>query len=203
MIPPTNQNLTRTGLLLEVALQTQGCIRGFQHLVVHTSVRTVANRAAILSGLMTENIVISLSLMTAHTGITGRCQCHSSTRRRIAMWIMAICAAHVSTVHVVPIGQMKGPPRLKVTLKTRFCRIHRIHNRVGHAPAFGMQASRSVTSFTPQMHRFVAMCNQCAVSGPLKPLHQILMTHGTLLHANKLSTCNPGWNQHRMRNGNA
>ena len=77
VVATTNQEIARTGLFLEVTLQTEGLITGLQHFVVHRTVGRVTDHAAFAGRFMFEDKGTALSLMAFETGVIGPGQLHA------------------------------------------------------------------------------------------------------------------------------
>jgi hypothetical protein len=82
MIDAADENLTRRGLLLEMAFETEGGIPLGQQVRVHRPVRSVTGQAAFPHGFMLKHVRSPLGRMTFQTTLIGRHHGESSTPMR-------------------------------------------------------------------------------------------------------------------------
>ena len=203
MITSSDHDLTASCLLFEVALQTQGCIGRFEHLVIDTAMWRVAGGAAILSGFVAEHKMIVLGAMAFRASLTRAVQGHASSSNRVAMRIMTIRAGHVAVVHIMSIGKIEGGTGIEVALETGLGEIFPGSRCMRHPATLGMQTSGSMTRLAPQMKIFISLGHDLRMGGPLKIGHQFFMTRGAFAHSHKFRTGHLWGRQDRMGYRNA
>src|SRR5947208_324928 len=74
VVTPADEDLSRGGLLLEMALQAKGMIARDQHALVHRTVRLVAGRASFAQGLVFEYKRAELHRVAFAAGLVFRHQ---------------------------------------------------------------------------------------------------------------------------------
>ena len=143
VVAPTNENHSRSGLLLEVALETKRVVSLHQHFLIHRAVNRVAGRAAFAHRFMLENKRPALRRVTFRAGVGLRQVRERPAASCVAfVRIVAITATHLPFQHRMVIGEVELPALVEVTLETGLRRLSRIQDRVVRAARFVVNAPR-------------------------------------------------------------
>ena len=154
----------------------------------------VANGAAILQCFMAEYIVVALSHVAFSAGFLRRLDIHPSSIDSVAfVRIVTISAAHPTIGDGMAMRQIKGSPRIEVTLEASFRRFLGVDDRVGQASAFRVDAPRSVTSFAAKIKRIIPGSKQPGMRGPFETVHYFTVTFATPGDPDKFCTLDMRW----------
>lgn len=105
---------------------------------------------------------------------------------------MTIGASHLSFQNRVAMRQLKLRSDIEVTLKAGLRRPLRIDDQVGRAAALGVQTSRPVTGFTPDVHRVCSRRFQPCMRGGAKITHDFLVAIGAFVGPDKFRAGHAG-----------
>ena len=147
VIDPAVHDLRAAGLLLEMALIAQAHVAGFEHFIVHGTVRRMTHGTALTHHLVLEDEWSSLRGMTfCARGVDGGGESLRPAGHRIRVtlvWIMAIGARDFPLEDGMCVRQAEFRAVVGVTLHARVGRDFRIYD--GRASAgFDVQARRAV-----------------------------------------------------------
>jgi hypothetical protein len=130
MIRVADEDATADPLLLEMTLQTQGCVPLVQHPLIHRSVRRVAADAAFAHRFVLEHERTSLRGVTLQAGFVRAQKSEAPTfdsllesgaaefDRISLMRVVTIDTAHLVFQHRVMVWQFEFRPDFQVTLET-------------------------------------------------------------------------------------
>jgi hypothetical protein len=184
VIASADHQLTRSRLLLIVALQTQRLVARLEHLVVHRAVRVVAGDAAFTQRLVLEDKRTALRVMTFQARLIGAREFGSTTDNRIPfMRLMAVTARHLP--ERVGMRQGKFAALVQVTLETRLGMLGGIDDRPRLAARLRVNAAGTVTRFAADVLHVLAGRHQLRVSRIVKPAGDRLMALGAIAGADK------------------
>ena len=151
MIPSANENSSRRGLLLEVALQAKRCVALQQHFLVHRTVDSVAGGAAFANGFVLEHKRSMLRGVALGAIVTLRSHGCERGRRVSFVRVMAIGAGHFAFDDRMAMRQIEFPTLVEMALKTYIRRFTGIDNGVVFAAGLIMDAARSMARFTTHL----------------------------------------------------
>ena len=138
VVAATNLNAAVAGLLLEMALETEGGVAGAQHFGIYRSVRQMAGRAPFTSRLVLEHVRSPLCLVAFETFVIERGQVHATKGNgRTLVRVVAVDAGDLAIDHRVGVLKAELAALVEVAVETNIARTSRIDDleRRSRSPA--------------------------------------------------------------------
>lgn len=191
----------RTGLRLEVALETEHRVPGDEKLLVHGAVRIMAGGTAFPQRLMLKDkgaalecVALEADLVLPHE-VGGASPFGDGT----FVGVVAVGAAHTPLHHRVAIGEFELGSDIEMALEAGFGILAGVDNELGAAAGVDMQTSGSVTPFTTGVRRILSVGHETGVVGRFHEVTgDLSVASGTGVSANECSARNVGRSHDRM-----
>jgi hypothetical protein len=154
VVPGAYEYPARTGLLLEVAFETEVGVPFDQHPGVHGPMRLMARGASLANGLVLEDKRASLGRVAPAAGIKLRRQAGPPRDHRVALVrIVAIRAAHLAFEDGMMAGKSEPGSHFEMAAEASFGGFIWINDGVMGAAGLVMQAARAMTRFAAHIER--------------------------------------------------
>lgn len=208
MILSADVDSPRSGLLLEVAFQTQHMIPLSQHSRVHRAVWAMTGRAAFAHRLVFEHERASLRDVAFAASLLFRREGSASSDDGLSfMRVVAIGAtdplphrhrlAMGAFKHRMCVRQTELGPLIEMALKTDLGRATRIDDRVMTPARLDMFTSGAVARFAPDIHRVRPFGLESGMCGGVEPLCNLFMALLAALRSGKCCSFNLRRRDHR------
>jgi hypothetical protein len=166
--------------------------------------RIVTGRATFPHGLMFENKRPTLRSVAIAAGVVlGQQRGAATPNRRTFMRIMTIAATHLPIDHGMAVCQLKLSSFVQVTLEADVRGSFGIDDCVMGAAALIVDAAGAVTRFAADLLRVGSFGLQSRVRCGLEIAHDVGMTFGAALRADKFGAGNRGRNDNGPGEGRA
>ena len=145
VVTPTDKNHSRSGLLLEMALQAKRVVPLHQHLLIHGAMHRMAGGAAFAHRLVLEDKGTALRRVAPCAGVRLRCVRERAAMSGVAfVRIVAVAATHLPFQDRMVIRQVELAALVEMTLKAGLWRLAGIQDRMVCSTRFVVNASRSM-----------------------------------------------------------
>ena len=193
MVLAADENLSRAGLLLEMAPQTEVGISSHEHFLVHRAVDRMTGRAALAHRFVLEDERAALGGVALGAGLVLRHQlCASSFYRRAFVGIMTITATDFSFKNRMVIRQIKFAALIQMALETGFGRFSGIEDRVSSSAALVVQTARPMARLATDVPGILSGSFQTGMGRSFEIPGDARMTLFTAFRAHKVSPWNLG-----------
>ena len=187
VVAPTDEDLVRSSLRLEVTLKTKHLIVGLEKLLARRSVRGVTDGAAVAGRFMLEDERTGLRLVTLQAGVRVSHHGGAATFDGASLVrVVAIVAAHVLADRV-GMRQIERALHVEVTLEAGFRIGLRVVDGSRLSTGFVVNAAGAVTSLATNRGGVRPFGKQLRVGGGIESVNDLLVAF--LAAANALEVC--------------
>lgn len=198
MIAAADEELSRDGLLLIMALEAQRLVARLQHLRVYRAVWVVTRGAIVTQRFVFENEGAALRLVAFQAGVIRALKLRAAADDRIALVrFVTVAAGHFPVGDRVAVLQGELTAFIEMALIARLRISRRIDDVVGAAAFLGMHAAGSVARLAADVFGVFAGREEFRVRGIMKASRDVLVALSAVLGADKFRARNLRRHHHR------
>jgi hypothetical protein len=191
VIAPADEDLSRRGLLLEMALEAESLIARDQHALVYRTVGLVAGRASFAQGFVLEHKWAELDGVAFAAGFVFRHQRGATALDGVSfVRLMAIIAMDLPFKDRMMMGQAELPLLVQVTLETGFGRFVRIDDSAARAAGLIVDAPWSVARLAADIRGVVSRRLESCVCRGLEIPDNLIVALGAGLRPHEFGAGN-------------
>jgi hypothetical protein len=177
-------------------------VAGDQHLIVHCSMRVVADGAAFAYGFVFENKRPTLrSMAFAACVVLGQQRSAAALHGWPFVWIVAIAATHFAAHHRMTVSQFELPFLVQMALEAGFWRSARVQDGIVRSATLIVNAPRAVARFASDILGIRSFSLNARVCRRLEIADNFCMALRAGLRSNKLRTRDLRWSKNRAVRG--